>query len=122
YRVSALSCRSFTWQLHHVVALVTQLSMRMMLRSCNARQHHRNLNAVKHKEAKMLRKTVPLMIVICLMLLAIPQVTHAAAPACAKDVSIQADDWLSKVAEKELGAVGAYPAAALGTNMKHEEE
>lgn len=70
----------------------------------------------------MLKKIVSLMIVLSAMLFTVPQVTHAAAPACAKDVSVQADDWLSKVAEKELGAIGAYPAIALATNMKHAED
>lgn len=70
----------------------------------------------------MIRKLATLFVVLSMMLIALPQVTHAAAPACAKDVSVQADDWLSKIAEKELGAVGAYPAIALATNMKHAED
>src|SRR5581483_11084271 len=73
-------------------------------------------------EAEMLRKIVLLLVMASLLLVAIPRTTFAAAPACAKDVSVQADDWLSKIAEKELGAVGGYPAIALATNMKHAED
>jgi ribose transport system substrate-binding protein len=75
-----------------------------------------------NKEAKMLRKIVPLLVVLSLMLLLFPQVTRAAAPACAKDYSVQADDWLSKLADKEFGGVSTYPALALATNMKHAED
>ncbi|MBI4671017.1 MAG: sugar ABC transporter substrate-binding protein [Chloroflexi bacterium] len=70
----------------------------------------------------MLRKIVPLLIVIGALLLTLPQVTHAAAVACAKDYSVQADDWLSKSSEKEFGSTTAYPAIALATNMKHAED
>jgi ribose transport system substrate-binding protein len=70
----------------------------------------------------MIRKLATLIAVLSILLIALPQVTFAAAPACAKDVSVQADDWLSKIAEKELGAVGAYPAIALATDMKHAED
>lgn len=70
----------------------------------------------------MLRKIVPLLVVFSVMLFALPQVTHAAAPACAKDYSVQADDWLSKIAEKEFGSVSSYPALAIATDMKHAED
>lgn len=70
----------------------------------------------------MLRKIIPLLIVLSVLLVMPFQVTHAAAVACVKDVSVQADDWLSKVSEKELGAITAYPAIALATNMKHAED
>lgn len=67
----------------------------------------------------MLRKIVPMVFVLSMLVLVLPTKTFAAAPACAKDVSVQADDWLSKIADKELGAVGAYPAIVLATDMKH---
>ncbi len=70
----------------------------------------------------MLRKIATLFVALSILLIALPQATHAAAPACAKDVSVQADDWLSKIAEKELGAIGAFPAIGLATNMKHAED
>jgi ribose transport system substrate-binding protein len=74
------------------------------------------------KEAKMLRKIVPLLVLASLLSIALPQVTFAQAPTCASDVSVQADDWLSKLAERDLGAVGAYPAIAIATNMKHASD
>ncbi len=74
------------------------------------------------KEAKMLRKIVPLFVALSVLLFTLPQATFAAAPTCAKDYSVQADDWLSKLADKELGAVSAYPAIAIATDMKHAED
>src|SRR5688572_675426 len=35
---------------------------------------------------------------------------------CESDVVVQSDDWLSKIAEKELGNVLAFPAIAEATN------
>lgn len=70
----------------------------------------------------MFRKVLPLMIVLGVMLLMLPQITHAAAPACASDYSVQADDWLSKLSDKEYGSTTAYPAIAIATNMKHAED
>ena len=37
---------------------------------------------------------------------------------CEADVIVQADDWLSKIAEKSLGDVLAYPAIVEATNAK----
>jgi hypothetical protein len=37
---------------------------------------------------------------------------------CQTDVIVQADDWLSKIAEKEYGDQSLYPAIALATNLK----
>ena len=39
-----------------------------------------------------------------------------AGPACEQEVTVQADDWLSKIAEKVYGDVLAYPAIAEATN------
>ncbi len=45
-----------------------------------------------------------------------------AAPACEQEVVVQADDWLSKIAEKVYGDVFAYPALSEATNAKHAED
>lgn len=62
------------------------------------------------------------MIVLVLLVLA-PLVVLAAPPAqavaCAEEYTVQADDWLSKISEKLLGDVLAYPAVAVATNQKH---
>ncbi len=44
------------------------------------------------------------------------QITYAQALACDQDVVVQADDWLSKIAEKAYGDVLAYPAIVEATN------
>lgn len=41
------------------------------------------------------------------------------AVACEQEVTVQADDWLSKIAEKVYGDVLAYPAIADATNAKN---
>jgi len=41
---------------------------------------------------------------------------------CEQEVVVQADDWLSKIAEKVYGDVLAYPAIAEATNMKFAED
>jgi hypothetical protein len=38
---------------------------------------------------------------------------------CAEEYIVQADDWLSKISDKLLGDVLAYPAIADATNQKH---
>lgn len=42
--------------------------------------------------------------------------------ACEQEVVVQADDWLSKIAEKVYGDVFAYPAIAEATNAKSAED
>jgi hypothetical protein len=41
---------------------------------------------------------------------------------CEQEIIVQADDWLSKIAEKVYGDVFAYPAIAEVTNAKHAED
>jgi molybdate transport system substrate-binding protein len=38
---------------------------------------------------------------------------------CAEEYTVQADDWLSKISEKLLGNMLAFPAIAEATNQKH---
>ncbi len=52
--------------------------------------------------------------------LAAPSLQGAAA--CEQEVIVQADDWLSKIAEKIYGDVFAYPAIAEATNAKNAED
>ncbi len=42
--------------------------------------------------------------------------------ACEQEIIVQADDWLSKIADKVYGDVFAYPAIAEATNAKHTED
>ncbi|MCK6627482.1 MAG: substrate-binding domain-containing protein [Anaerolineae bacterium] len=44
------------------------------------------------------------------------------AVACEQEVIVQADDWLSRIAEKVYGDVLAYPAIAEATNAKNAED
>jgi tungstate transport system substrate-binding protein len=48
--------------------------------------------------------------------------TRQTAVACEQEVVVQADDWLSKIAEKVYGDAPAYPAIAAATNAKHAED
>ncbi len=41
------------------------------------------------------------------------------APPCAEEYVVQADDWLSKIADKLLGDMLAYPAIVAATNAQH---
>jgi iron complex transport system substrate-binding protein len=64
------------------------------------------------------------LVVITLLLGALaPAATLAAPPgqesACAEEYTVQADDWLSKIADKFLGNGLAYPAIFEATNQQH---
>ncbi|RPJ54724.1 MAG: hypothetical protein EHM12_13420, partial [Dehalococcoidia bacterium] len=41
---------------------------------------------------------------------------------CEQEVVVQAEDWLSKIAEKVYGNVFAYPAIVTATNVKNAED
>lgn len=63
-------------------------------------------------------------VVVSLFLAALAPLPVLAAPpvqeiACAEEYIVQADDWLSKISEKLLGNVLAFPAIAEATNQKH---
>ncbi len=63
-------------------------------------------------------------LVFLVILLALPSAVMAAPPlqddpACEQEVVVQANDWLSKIAEKAYGDVFAYQAIARATNAKH---
>lgn len=58
-----------------------------------------------------------LLSVLVPLVLAAPRAQDAVA--CREEYTVQADDWLSKISEKLLGEVLAYPAIATATNQKH---
>jgi rhamnose transport system substrate-binding protein len=66
----------------------------------------------------MIKKLPKLMTVLLLLALLIPTATAAFAQdvVCEEDYSVQADDWLSKLADKFYGDVLAYPAIFDATN------
>lgn len=61
------------------------------------------------------------LLLLALMLTLTPGTTHAQGEiTCENDVVVQADDWLSKLAEKFYGDVFAYPAIVEATNKQAE--
>ncbi len=65
-----------------------------------------------------------LAIVVSMIALLFASAVWAAPPAqtsatCEQEVVVQADDWLSKIAEKAYGDVLAYPAIVEATNAQH---
>lgn len=72
---------------------------------------------------KLNKKLLTLFLAMMIMAMAVP-VVAAAAPAQqgGQDYVIVADDWLSKLADKFLGDIFAYPAITYYTNQKHAED
>ncbi len=73
---------------------------------------------------KTVNKIVSLGLLVTLLWAVLPA-THVAAQeeiVCASDVVVQADDWLSKIAEKEYGDVLAFTAIAEATNARAETD
>ncbi len=67
------------------------------------------------------------LVVVSLLLAALAPLPVLAAPptqeiVCAEEYTVQLDDWLSKISEKLLGDVLAYPAIAKATNQKHASD
>lgn len=63
-----------------------------------------------------------LFVVNLILLLALPATTALAAPSaqgvtCEETYVVQADDWLSKLADRYYGDVFAYPAIVMATNL-----
>jgi multiple sugar transport system substrate-binding protein len=71
----------------------------------------------------MTKKLLNLLVIISMLVIAVPTVL-AAPPAQdgGEDYSVVADDWLSKLADKYLGSVLAYPAIVEFTNQKAAED
>lgn len=68
-----------------------------------------------HKIVKM----VSVIAVMALLLTLVPTAAFAQDVVCDSDVVVQADDWLSKLADKFYGDVLAYQAIAEATNAKN---
>ncbi len=73
---------------------------------------------------KTSRKFLFLTVLFVLVLSSLVPAALAAPPAqeavaCEQEVTVQADDWLSKLAEKAYGDVLAYPAIVAATNAKN---
>jgi LysM repeat protein len=61
---------------------------------------------------------ISIVVLLALLLTPAPVTTLAQGGACDTDVVVQADDWLSKIADKFFGNVLAYQAIADATNAK----
>ena len=76
---------------------------------------------------KIYKPLFVMMMLSLLTLLTVQSMVLAAPPSqetvtCEQEVIVQADDWLSKIAEKVYGDVFAYPAIADATNARHPED
>lgn len=74
----------------------------------------------------MIQKLVKVILLTCLLMLSITAVIALAAPpqqgtTCEQDYVVQADDWLSKLADKYYGDLLAYPAIFDATNAAATE-
>jgi peptide/nickel transport system substrate-binding protein len=67
---------------------------------------------------KIINAVSLIMLLALILTLMPPQALAQAEIACESDVVVQADDWLSKIAEKVYGDVTAYQAIADATNTK----
>lgn len=65
---------------------------------------------------KIVKRTITILALVAFAFSLAPASTLAQEATCDTDVVVQADDWLSKIAEKFLGDVLAYPAIASATN------
>jgi len=66
-------------------------------------------------------------VLLMLVLSSLTPLALAASPAqdkvtCSQEVVVQAEDWLSKIAEKAYGDVQAYPAIVEATNAQNAED
>ncbi len=70
-----------------------------------------------------MKKLLSILLIFAFTLSISPDVISAAplaqGVACDQDVVIQADDWLSKLADKFYGDVLAFPAIVEATNQAH---
>lgn len=71
----------------------------------------------------MFRKTLSVVSLIAILAMLVPSVVSAAPPAQGgQEYIIVKDDWLSKLADKYLGNLFAWPAIMAATNQKHLED
>lgn len=71
---------------------------------------------------KLNKKLLSLFLAVIIMAMAVPAVAAAPAQQGGQDYVIVADDWLSKLADKFLGDIFAYPAITYYTNQKQAED
>ncbi len=73
-----------------------------------------------------LTKLSSILLVLALMTTTVSAVlaapVHQEMAACDQDYNVQADDWLSKLAEKEYGDPLAYPAIVEATNSAAQKD
>jgi phosphate transport system substrate-binding protein len=72
----------------------------------------------------MSKKVLSLLTLVALLFTLLPAVVVAAPPpqAGGKTYTVQKDDWLSKIADKEYGDLLAYPAIVYYNNLKAQED
>jgi len=71
----------------------------------------------------MKKNLLKLLVILAILMMVVP--TAVAAPPVqggGQDYIVVADDWLSKLADKFLGDIFAYPAITYWTNQKHAED
>src|SRR5574341_1496456 len=81
--------------------------------------------SLRRRNSPMNRKLVNLLTLVALILSLAPVTSVLAAPpvqAGGKVYTIQKDDWLSKLSDKEYGDVLAYPAIVYFNNLKASED
>lgn len=71
---------------------------------------------------KLNKKLLTLFLAMMLLAMVVPVAAAAPAQQGGQDYVIVADDWLSKLADKFLGDIFAYPAITYYTNQKHAED
>ncbi len=64
------------------------------------------------------RTLISIFVLLALFLTLAPTATFAQEVDCDSDVVVQADDWLSKISDKEYGDILAYPAIVQATNAR----
>lgn len=69
-----------------------------------------------------MKKLLNLFLIVAVLLVAVPIVAAAPPQQEGQDYVVVADDWLSKLADKFLGDMFAYPAITHYTNQKNAED
>jgi tungstate transport system substrate-binding protein len=66
-----------------------------------------------------MKTRIALIFALLLLVMQLTAVSAQTEVVCEQEITVQADDWLSKIAEKVYGDVLAYPALAEATNAMH---
>jgi tungstate transport system substrate-binding protein len=75
-----------------------------------------------HAQKLIFTVTMWLLLSLMLPVIILAEPLSQLSVSCEQEVVVQADDWLSKIAEKVYGDVFAYPAISEATNIKHEQD